>query len=388
MMSRTFVGALLIMSLLPIAALAQEFDMMRMMRSPSNREYHKDANRERYLALWNGNGAVISARPLWTNEAFRQELNFTPEQLTQLDFMFSKEGSMGHWYQTKRRTDPVLDKMLSEHEPLNAEMRKNDPYGDTTPLETQRVYHDQLRAMTAYYFTETQKDVENLLTPEQMQKVRESELALMSEEPILNPSMFESLGLTDDQREQMSAIKKELEPAFLQLVEELVEAEDASGQLKFDLFEAVGIKIIGSGKAVDENGRLLEDNPEAMKEKMKLMEKKMSENVEFRTRMERLSERGKSFMKGFQTKMLDVLTDEQLTAMQRIIDNPTKYVKRLRDEQRAARAEQDKQENTGWQPGPDSWRPGDPLPAEFLKQRQERQRSGRFPRAEPAEKEK
>jgi len=265
----SLISTLLILSvLLPTCALAQNLDFMKMRRSQKNREYHKDGNREKYRALWNGNGAVVSVIPIWSDEEFLRELDFTPEQREQIDFMFNKGGSMGHWYQTKRLTDPVLDQMLAANEPLNEELRK-DPYGETTSPEVMRLYHDQLRALTAYYFAETHKDVENTLTPEQMQKVRESELALMSEMPILNPSMFYSLNLTDEQKEQMEAIKMALEPVFEQIVEELVELEDAIGQARLDLFEVVGIKYDENGRAVDENGTSLD--PEAMQKKRSLL---------------------------------------------------------------------------------------------------------------------
>jgi len=370
---RLFAFPLLIACLLPTLLSAQELDFMRMMRSASNREYHKNVNRERYRALWNGNGAVISSMPLWQSEEFRQQLDFSPEQFTQLDFMFSKEGSMGHWYRTKAQTDPVLAQMLAEHDPLNAEMRK-DPYGENTPPETMRIYQEQLRNMTAYYYTATQKDVEKLLTPEQMQAVREYELAMMGEIPILNPSMFECLDLTEEQKTQMEAIKQTMEPEFNQIVEELVEMEDALQEWKFDLFEKVGIKFDGNGQPVDEYGNSLMNDREAAERKGKEMESELLKNIEMQARMKQINERASGFMRGFKFEMFDVLTDEQMEKLQRIIDNPPEFVKKRRDQMQKART--GREEKDKWQPGPDSWRPGDPIPEEYLQQRPER----RFPK--------
>ena len=377
---RRFTLILLIVGLSPITALAQEFDFMRMMRSDMNRQYHMSQSRLNYWAMWDGNGASTSMQPFVFNDDFRQGIGLTDEQHEQLGFMYSRNGTMGHWYRSKALTNPELAALLEESDRLNAS-RRDDPYGEKLTAEQKQTIianHEKTRAI---YQTETQKDIENLLTPEQMQAVREYELAMMGESPILNPSMFESLDLTDEQREQMETIKKTLEPVFGQIVEELVKAEDELQQWRFDMFEEIGIKFDENGRPVDENGRSL-DNPEAMRGKMNLMERKFSENVEVRTRMERLSERAKDFMRGFQFEMLDVLTDEQLAKMQRIIDNPPEYVKKVRDRQQAARAERERQENNRWQPGPGSWRPGDPIPAEYLEQRQRR---SRFPRAEPAE---
>jgi Ni/Co efflux regulator RcnB len=351
---------------------AQELDFMRMMRSPSNREYHKNGKREQYRALWNGNGAVISSIPLWQSEEFRQELNFSPEQLTQLDFMYSKGGTMGHWYQSKAQTDPVLAQMMAENLPLNEEMRK-DPYGERTPPETMRIYQEQLRKMTAYYLTETQKDVENTLTPEQMQKVREYEMALMSEVPILNPSMFECLDMTDEQRQQMKAIKKELEPEFEKIIEELVDIEDRLKELRFDILVENGIAFDTRGNLVTNDGKLLERTKTD-----ELMAKSTQANA-IQQLSKQINERSSNFMRGFQVKMLDVLTDEQLVRMQQIIDNPPEYVKKRRDQMQKERAEREKtrKEKNDWAPGPDSWRPGDPIPEEY---REERNKRGNFPR--------
>ncbi|MCL2304955.1 MAG: hypothetical protein FWC43_06385, partial [Planctomycetaceae bacterium] len=192
--------------------------------------------------------------------------------------------------------------------------------------------------------------------------------------PILNPSMFECLDLTEEQKAQMEEIKKAMEPEFNQIVEELVEAEDALQELKFDLFEKVGIKLDGRGRLVDENGKLLESDPEAMKKKMSLLDKEMLSNVEIQARMKQINERASSFMRGFKFKMFDVLTDEQMEKLQRIIDNPPEFVKKKRDQMQKART--GREEKDKWQPGPDSWRPGDPIPEEYLQQRQER----RFPK--------
>jgi Spy/CpxP family protein refolding chaperone len=368
--STLLISTLLVTSLLPTWALAQELDFMKIMRSQKNRVYHKDGNREKYRALWNGNGAVVSVIPIWSDEEFLRELDFTPEQREQIDFMFSKGGSMGHWYQTKRLTDPVLDQMIAENEPLNEEMRK-DPYGENTSPEVMQIYHEQLRALTAYYFAETHKDVENTLTPEQMQKIRESELALMSEIPILNPSMFYSLDLTDEQKEQMEEIKMTLEPVFEQIVEELVEMTDAVGQARLDVLEEVGIKCDENGQCVEIQGKSLRDDPEATKQKMNLLETKMRENTDLQARIKRINNRASGFMRDFKFKMYDVLTDEQLIALQRMINNPSPHVKKLRDRLQKERAEREKSD---WQPGINSWRPGDPVPVEYLEQRQQRRR--------------
>ncbi len=376
---RPFILALLIAILLPMQGMAQDVDFMKMMRSDINRRYHKSENKLRYRAMWNGYGASSSVRPLWYNEEFRQELGLTPEQHANLDFMYSKNGSMGHWYRTKAKTNPELATYLKEDERLQASLRKDDPYGEKLTEEDKQAIIANSEKGSAIYWTETQKDVENTLTPEQMQKVRESELALMSEIPILNPSMFESLGLTDEQKKEMATFKKELEPEFEKIVDELVDMEDALQELKFDLFEKVGVKFGNNGEPVDENGKPLQNNPEAMKKKMEALDAEFAKNEKIRDRSKQLNERARDFMTGFKFKMFNVLTDDQLAKMQRIIDNPTEYVKKIRDRMQKERAAREKENE--WKPGIDSWRPGDPLPKEYLEQRKQRKS---FPKSEPS----
>ena len=55
------------------------------------------------------------------------------------------------------------------------------------------------------------------------------------------------------------------------------------------------------------------------------------------------------------SKMSDVLTQEQKKRMSGLIENPPEFVKKMLD----------KAADTGsgdWSPGPNSWKPGDPLP--------------------------
>ena len=370
---RLVVWPLLLVGLLPALASAQNIDFMKMMRSDINRRYHMSENRLRYWAMWDGNGASQSVQPFVFYDDFRRGIGLTDEQHDQLSFMYSRNGSMGHWYRTRALTHPELAALLEESDRRNAS-RREDPYGERLTEEDKQAIIANSEKTSAIYRAETQKDVENLLTPDQMQAVREYELAMMEEFPILNPSMFECLDLTETQKAEMAAIKQAMEPEFKQIVEELVEAEEVLQMLKFDLFEKVGIHFDEEGQAVDENGDSLQSDPEAMKKKINLLESELSGNVEVQTRMKRLHERAGGFMRGFKFEMFDVLTDEQMTKMQHIIDNPPEYVKKRRDQMQKARA--GREEKDQWQPGMDSWRPGDPIPKEYLEQRPER----RFPR--------
>jgi len=85
-------------------------------------------------------------------------------------------------------------------------------------------------------------------------------------------------------------------------------------------------------------------------------------------------------------RMFDVLTDEQYARVIDLIDNPPDYVVALlkRWREQSGESEESKEVEEGeksgvWIPGPNSWRPGDPIPGAY---RIERETRSRFPRAE------
>jgi Ni/Co efflux regulator RcnB len=98
---------------------------------------------------------------------------------------------------------------------------------------------------------------------------------------------------------------------------------------------------------------------------------------EMRRRSNDLRERGTQFTTLLQHRLMNVLTDEQLDRMAQILDETPEAIKQALAQMRAGREAQS--QSPRYVPGPESWRPGDPLPAQF---RQERQTPGRFPRSE------
>jgi len=73
---------------------------------------------------------------------------------------------------------------------------------------------------------------------------------------------------------------------------------------------------------------------------------------------------------------MNVLTDEQLDKMQKILDEAPAFAKRMLAQSKAQQEEQKRSQT--YTPGPDSWRPGDPLPEQFKEER----KTGNFPRGE------
>ena len=181
------------------------------------------------------------------------------------------------------------------------------------------------------------------LTSEQWQKINESQLANMEKMPLISPSMFEALNLTDAQREQMGQIKKELDPEFEAVLKNWVDGLIA-------------------------------------------LQKITSEAPEFKRIRERIQSQGRAFATQFKIAMFDVLTDEQWIRLQNLIDNPPehalvfrKMLRKLAGESEEASESEASESSDAWVPGPNSWRPGDAIPETY---RIERNTRRQFPRGE------
>ena len=201
--------------------------------------------------------------------------------------------------------------------------------------------------------------INGTLTPEQQQKIRESLLTNMAEVPIIFPGMFDALNLTDTQKREMEQIKKDLEPEFEEILEYLANSEL---ELQLKIGEIRNKEQHEPNEAVTPSDELSKNL-------------KITDPV-LRRMFEEIQSRSKTFTTKFKTKMFDVLTDEQWKRMLDLIDNPPAHAKILRTKLRERRGESEKAGE--WQPGPNSWRPGDPIPEGY---RQERAK-GRFPRPE------
>jgi Spy/CpxP family protein refolding chaperone len=207
------------------------------------------------------------------------------------------------------------------------------------------------------------KGIAEMLTAEQKQKFGELQIATMSVNPFYGLSIFEVLDLTDEQRTEMERIKKELEPEFERMLDSFIDATIASERI----FDAARQELPA------------ELFPEERTEKVKEIHSRlMRENPEYKKATERILKQGRDFQDRFKVRMFDVLTDEQMAKLVRLVNNPPEVAKRFLAEMKKMIGEQ---EASGWQPGPGSWQPGDPIPEGYLQQRQER-RGRQFPRSE------
>jgi hypothetical protein len=118
------------------------------------------------------------------------------------------------------------------------------------------------------------------------------------------------------------------------------------------------------------------------KKKNEVGERLMRGDPELKKTTDRLLKQKRDFDDRYKVQVFDILTDEQMARFVRLVNNPPEFAKKFMDKRKKVLGEQE--ESGGWQPGPNSWRPGDPIPEGYLQQREERQtrQRGLFPRTE------
>jgi hypothetical protein len=202
--------------------------------------------------------------------------------------------------------------------------------------------------------------VEETLTPEQMLQVRKLEMQLMPAMGMPFPSMFDTLGLTDDQKKEMNKITDELKAEFdrLTLEEAVLKSERVAAT-----FQSLHGKTFAS----------YEDYQKAQMD----AHRQFVPSETLRKKYEDLRERGTKFVNLLQTRLVSVLTNEQLAKMRKILDATPEFAKNIIAEYKSNQEAQKK--SPTYLPGADSWRPGDPLPADFVPPKPERRN---FPRKE------
>ena len=262
--------------------------------------------------------------------------------------------------------NPEFQALDEEHGTLARTFRESgDSLGQDTVAEMQQKLRD-LRDRMNVIATNMAVDVINdLLTPEQKQKIRESQLASMAEMPFILPAAFEALHLTDTQKQQMGEIKKELEPEFEKHLEKFVEGQMIlSNKMSAELARQGSPRFRG---------------PDSMLEGMQAIAKQLSaQDPEFKRVQNEMTSLSQTFSTQFRTRMFDVLTDAQWARLQELNDNPPEHILAIRKRLRAMRSDSE-QADGGWQPGPGAWQPGDGIPEGYRIQRETRRQ---FPRGE------
>lgn len=324
--------------------------MRKMRESKTMQKMQRQMGKNISKSFWNGNGGIMMIQGLVHDEDARKGMGISEEQRTQL------QNSMGAVFQDPKMQE--IQKKMGELQGGNPE----DPFLDDAPPEKQQEFIKLQSDMMELMLEKQAAAIESTITPEQKRKVQEMQIATMGDFPIVSPSMFEALDLTDPQREQLDQIKKELEPDFEKNMERMMDS-----QMK--LMEKIGEYQDREDVDLDWT------NPEEASKKMEEIQKKvLAENPDLQKEFSEMLDEGTAFTNRLKFQMFDVLTDEQMDRMSALINDPPEFIKKLRDKMREQTR---KMRNTsGGQLDINAWKPGDPIPEEYLEQR----KSKRFPK--------
>ncbi|MCL2004885.1 MAG: hypothetical protein FWG73_01860 [Planctomycetaceae bacterium] len=336
-----------------VADVLPQDDYFEQRKSPMNQELQKQFGKALTRAAWNGtsgNGIILG---LLSEPGFRAELNMSDAQYEQLQETAND--------MRNPQKNPELRQIYDEIKAIEIAHASAWQNADE---ETKKRFFDLQNKVFALTTTSGNglnphsiaNALEMTLTPQQKQKLKEVQLAAaLSDVSIFPPSMFEALGLTDAQKQEMETIKKELEGEYEEILEDIVNRRQMIDDKIHAEMEKQGYRGV--------NFELLDA----------VIYKEVTEDlVKVGNEIET---HGKQFSSQFQAKMFDVLTDERWLRLQDLIDHPTGLVKVMQDKLKEWANKQGE-----WQPGAGSWRPGDAIPDRY---RQERNTRGRFPR--PAE---
>jgi len=324
-----------------------------MMRSPAMQQMQKNGMKQMMNSFWNGDGSNLMAIGLLQQDEFREGIGVSKEQHQKIGDVMSNMMRM--------HEDPDFKPFQDEMNKLMTET-PGGPFGENASEETRQKFFDLQMKMQMTMVEKMANSVSENLTADQLKKVKEFQISMMSEIPIVSPSMFEALDLSDAQKKQLEGIKKELEPEFEKLVDKM-----ADTQWKFSV------------KLQDELEDQLDgvtDPEEQQKIMQEIVNKIRKSNPELQRESDEMTESGKAFANSLKFRMFDVLTDEQMERLAELVDNPPEYVKKVIAHIRKQMGEDDSQAGGEWKPGPNSWKPGDAIPEEYRQQREER----RFPR--------
>ena len=310
-------------------------------------------------AIWNDSSANPLVMDWLGQDGFRAGVGVSTEQFQRIQKTMQNIGE-------NLPNDPMLQPIRNE---LHSLIEKVE--GGHATAETQaRFYELQANlhtAANAIALGEMQHVINETLTPGQQQKIKEFQISIMSEMPVLPLGMFEALDLTGIQKTQLDNIKKEMEPEFKGSIDKMLD-------LQLNLQKKVQEKAHEIGLAdmpdSEEKKRLLDN----------IMKNLLESNPKFQQEMKQTMESRKAIADKLRTEVISgILTDAQRARLQELMDNPPDYIKKSMEEVHKQTGVNDWRNggfDGGYMPGPDSWQPGQGIPGGYRIE----QRNLRFPR--------
>ena len=350
---KLFLAAVSCLLLFAAVGLAQQPQAVnQIFQTPIGQERAKNAVKAGIRVAWDGRGNFLDVLGMMQDTEFRSAFGVSDEQYQQ--FQNFPRNMMA-------RENPELKKLQEEIQAIPN--LRNLISGQDVDEVAQRKLLDLQSRMILLSMADMAGAIDSHLTPEQKQKLNEAYLVAMSAIPTISPRAFEALHLTETQKQQIEAIKKELEPEFEKHLNQFADRQVIlGGKLAAEIEKQGGLVNFRENVTLD-----------IIQERMQvIIQKLMTEDPEFKKIQDEVLSQSRAFSEKFRIKMFDVLTDEQWTRLLALIDNPPVYATLILKKMKERRWES---ERSGiWQPGPDAWQPGDAIPAQYRQERDERRR--------------
>ena len=312
----------------------------------SDLEISKKLLKDTVRWFWEGEATGFLEKTLLQDSEIRTALGVSVNQFQQMQALETEYIHAPERRESMEKTVPVFR--------TNAE-------GEKEVIFETRILPDmnQWSEVMSYVF-------DNALTPEQKQKKAEMLSAFISDAPFLSVNMFEALGLTAAQKQEMENIKKEIESEFEAVLEEFASAQ-----------------MVLLDKVLEEAWKQRAGRGLREQDQQDYVKKLLAEDPVYKRTHEEMQTRSRTFSTKYRTRLYDVLTDEQWARLQQLIDSPPAHVTVLLKELKKLSGESEKSKESEkpgvWIPGPGAWQPGQGLPEGY---RIERNRRSGFPRAE------
>lgn len=309
------------------------------MQSENMQRMQKASVKQAFRMYWDGKGANLGMQNYLMQPAFREGLGITDEQMGNIQ---------------KAPMELMQDEKFSAAQKEIMELVDiGDPFfKNAGPEKVDKLIDIQGRMMDGMFEAMSNK-IDEVLTPEQKKLSQEAQLSMMSEVPIISPSMFEVLDLDDEQKKQMAEIKKEFDGEFDEISDKFT---DDQLLLTRKIFEYMAKEKTGFSTDPSKNAERVQD----------MLKKMAEEDPEFREIQRRSQEYGQQFVTKFKYRLYDILSDEQLKRLIDLTENPPEYIKKMKEMMKELRGEKS---DAPWKPSLDSWKPGDPVPEEYKQKR-------------------
>ncbi len=177
-------------------------------------------DRPPHIELWDGKTNMMNM-VLAMRFGGKKWLELSKEQQKTLGFLGKQQELGAEWFRKMR--DEQNAELIEAEEAVKALIPSDDPFFKKATEEQKKVYIEAASKVFLLFERYVQNEVTETLTPEQLSKLRSLEFTALPGIGEPTPHMFDSLGLSEEQRKKVEAIKREFEPEFLKLLDEQME---------------------------------------------------------------------------------------------------------------------------------------------------------------------